>query len=126
MAVLDGGGRLVEGHAGAIGPATNNAAEYRGLLEALRLARARGAEQVELFADSELIVQQVRGSYRVRHPDLKPLYAEAMGIIGGFVSFRIVHVPRERNAHADRLVNHVLDRELGPGERIEVGPGGDG
>ena len=71
VAVLAEDGTVLEGHAGVLGRATNNVAEYQGLLEALRLAVARGASAVEIRADSELIVRQVRGVYRVRHPDLQ-------------------------------------------------------
>ncbi len=109
VAVMDDDGNLVEDHSGFIGRATNNVAEYRGLLEALRVAAERAADAVHLSADSELIVRQVQGRYRVRHPDLIPLHREAMARIAGFREFRIVHVPRERNREADRLVNRELD-----------------
>lgn len=120
VAVLDDDGECVEGHAGALGRATNNVAEYHGLLEALRLARRRGARHVVLLADSELIVRQLHGVYRVRNAALKPLHAEAQRLIAGFDSFRIEHVERRRNKHADRLVNAALDREVAAGERITV------
>jgi ribonuclease HI len=111
VAVLDAAGECVEGYAGVLGHATNNVAEYHGLIEALRLARERGAVRVEVVADSELIVRQVQGRYRVKQPDLKPLYAEAMRRIGELESFRIRHVRRENNKEADRLVNVALDRQ---------------
>jgi ribonuclease HI len=117
VVVLDAGGRAVEGFAGAIGRATNNVAEYNGLLEALALAVSRHAFDVELLADSELVVKQIRGEYKVRHPDLIPLHAEAVRLISGFRSFRIGHVPREKNKDADKLVNRVLNL---------VASGGDG
>ncbi len=126
VAVLDAEGTCVEGFAGALGKATNNVAEYHGLLEALRLAERRGAEDVEILADSELIVRQVTGVYRVKHPALKPLWAEAMRLIEGFRSFRISHVERRNNKHADRLVNTALDREVAAGERITVEPAAGG
>jgi len=110
VAVLGENGTAVEGHAGVLGRATNNVAEYHGLLAALRLAAERDARDVEIRADSELIVRQVRGVYRVRHPDLQPLYAEAMRLVARFRSFRIEHVRREHNREADRLVNVALDR----------------
>jgi probable phosphoglycerate mutase len=109
VVVLDVGGRPVEGFGGAIGRATNNVAEYKGLLEALALAVARDAFDVELLADSELVVKQVRGEYKVRHPDLIPLHAEAVRLIARFRKFTIGHVPRERNKDADKLVNRVLN-----------------
>jgi ribonuclease HI len=110
VAVLDVEGRLVEGHAGTIGRATNNVAEYRALVEALKRAEAAGATDVEIRADSELIVRQIEGRYKVRHPGLLPLHAEAKHRIGRFRSFRIVHVSRGENRDADRLVNLALDR----------------
>jgi len=110
VAVFDENGEYVEGHSGRIGHATNNVAEYHGLLEALRLASARGATSVEIRSDSQLIVRQILGRYRVKHPNLKPLYAESCRFVREFREFRIVHVPREENREADRLVNQALDR----------------
>jgi ribonuclease HI len=109
VAVLDDAGACTDSRAGVIGRATNNVAEYHGLLEALRYAAQSGAEEVEILADSELIVRQIAGLYRVKHPDLKPLHAEALRLASGFKSFRIRHVPREENKLADRLVNQALD-----------------
>ena len=116
VAVLDEDGGCTDGHSGLLGRATNNVAEYHGLIEALKLAEKHGAEQVELQADSELIVRQIEGRYRVRHPDLKPLFAEAMKRIGRFRSFRIRHVRREFNKAADRLVNVALNRATAAAE----------
>jgi ribonuclease HI len=109
VAVLDAEGECEEAHSGQLGTATNNVAEYHGLLQALEIAAERGADDVEILADSELVVRQILGSYRVKHPDLKPLHAEAIEKIGRFRTFRIRHVPREQNRHADRLVNAALD-----------------
>jgi ribonuclease HI len=117
VAILDAAGEYREGYAGVLGHATNNVAEYSALVEALKLAEQNGAREVEIFADSELIVRQVQGLYRVKHPDLKPLFGEAMSRVEGFKSFRIEHVRREKNKQADRLVNVALDRaEAGAGE----------
>jgi ribonuclease HI len=110
VAVLDDAGVCIEGHGEPIGKATNNVAEYQALLEALALAARRGATRVEIRSDSELLVRQIEGRYRVRHPALQPLHAEAARRIRAFESFRIVHVPREENKDADRLVNLALDR----------------
>jgi probable phosphoglycerate mutase len=117
VVILDEAGRPIQGHAGAIGRATNNVAEYRGLLEALALAERAGAADVRLFADSELVVKQMRGEYKVRHPDLVPLHAEATRRAAAFQRFSIAHVPRERNKDADRLVNRALN--LGADSRVE-------
>ena len=115
VVVLGDDDRPIEGFAGTIGRATNNVAEYNGLLEALALAASRGAAEVSLRADSELVVKQMRGEYKVRHPDLVPLHAEAKRRAGRFSRFTIAHVRREQNKDADRLVNRALDRQ-GPAE----------
>ena len=118
VVVLDTEGRAVEGFAGSIGRATNNVAEYTALLEALAIAVARRADDVELLADSELVVKQVRGEYKVRHPDLIPLHAEAVRLIAGFHRFKIGHVPREENKAADKLVNRALNLVEGGADGI--------
>src|SRR6266850_3801523 len=118
VVVLDAAGRAVEGFAGAIGRATNNVAEYTGLLEALAIALARDADDVELFADSELVVKQLRGEYKVKHPDLIPLHAEAMRLIAKLRRFKIGHVPREKNKDADKLVNRALNLVESGGDAI--------
>ena len=125
VVVLDEDGRRLEGHAGTIGSATNNVAEYSALLEALALAAARGAEDVEVLADSELVVRQIEGAYRVKNPNLKPLYEEARRRIARLRSFRISHVRRGQNKEADRLVNVALDRETTGAQAtrvVETGP----
>ena len=124
VVVLDDEGAVAEGHAGFLGPATNNVAEYQGLIEALRLARERCATAVEVRADSELVVRQMQGRYRVRHPALVPLWQEAVRLASSFPSFRIVHVPRGENKEADRLVNAALDRAAAlPGEPVRIREG---
>jgi ribonuclease HI len=120
VVVLDDAGRAVEGFAGAIGRATNNVAEYRGLLEALAIARARDADDVELLADSELVVKQVRGEYKVRHPDLIPLHAEAVRLIATLRKFKIGHVPRAKNKDADKLVNRALNLVEGGADGVAL------
>lgn len=92
-----------------IGVATNNVAEYRALLLGIELARELGAEELELIGDSELIVRQVRGEYKVKKPDLKPLHAAAQAALRELASWSIRNVPREQNAEADALVNEALD-----------------
>lgn len=122
--MLDETGRCVEGFSGCLGRATNNVAEYSALIEALKLAAERGAREVDLVADSELIVRQIHGIYRVKNPSLKPLFAEAVRRIGGFASFSIRHVRREENKDADRLVNQALDRaEAEAAEATPAAPG---
>jgi ribonuclease HI len=92
-----------------LGVATNNVAEYRGLLLGLARARDLGATEVEVVNDSELVAQQVNGAYRVKHPDMKPLHAQALEALAGFEAWTVRSVRREDNAAADALVNRALD-----------------
>jgi ribonuclease HI len=92
-----------------LGVATNNVAEYRGLLLGLRRARELGAREVDVVNDSELVARQLTGQYRVKHADLKPLHAEAMRALGDFERWSVRSVPRAQNAEADALVNEALD-----------------
>lgn len=102
-------GEVVAEAAEAIGVATNNVAEYRGLLLGLDKARELGASEVEVVNDSELIAKQVNGLYKVKHPDMKPLHAAALQALSGFERWSIRSVPRAQNAGADALVNQALD-----------------
>jgi ribonuclease HI len=103
-----GGDVLAELH-GGLGIATNNVAEYNGLLAALRWALDRREREVHIRADSELLVRQMRGEYKVKHPGLQPLYLQARGLVSqiGHVTFE--HVRREQNKEADRLSNLGMD-----------------
>jgi ribonuclease HI len=98
-----------EEHFEALGRTTNNVAEYRALLLALSRAKELGADEVELFSDSLLLVEQVNGNYRVKAEHLKPLVSEAVRRAKGFARFKIAHVRRERNKNADRLANLGAD-----------------
>ncbi|HSJ16660.1 MAG TPA: ribonuclease HI family protein [Solirubrobacterales bacterium] len=102
-------GEVVEEHGERIGEATNNVAEYRALLLGLDRARARGAREVELIGDSELVARQVRGEYKVKDDALKALHAKVVKALAELDSWSIRHVRREDNAEADRLVNVALD-----------------
>jgi len=105
-------GDVVDEAARTLGSTTNNVAEYRGLLLGLERAAALGATEVDVINDSELIAHQVTGRYKVKHPDMKPLHAEALRALGGFERWSIRPVPRAQNAEADALVNQALDGEL--------------
>ena len=102
-------GEVLDEASARIGEATNNVAEYRGLLLGLERARALGADEVEVVNDSELVARQVTGHYKVKHPGMKPLHAEALAALRGFAGWSIRSVPREQNARADALVNEALD-----------------
>lgn len=93
----------------SVGETTNNVAEYRALLRGLAEARALGADEVEVFADSDLLVRQVTGAYRVKSAHLLPLYREVRTLLETFRRWRISHVPREENAAADALANQAID-----------------
>lgn len=102
-------GEVLDEASELLGIATNNVAEYRGLLLGLARARALGATEVEVVGDSELIVKQVNGVYRVKHADMRPLHAAAVEALSGFERWRMRSVPRAQNARADALVNTALD-----------------
>jgi len=107
--LADPDGTVLEERSGTIGHATNNVAEYRALLLGIEHARALGAREVELVGDSELIVKQVRGEYRVKDASLRELHSQVKAALAGLDGWSIRNVPREENAHADRLVNEALD-----------------
>jgi len=102
---------------GFLGTTTNNVAEYSGLLEALATAEAEGADEVEIVSDSELLVKQMLGSYRVKHPNLIPMHQQAKAMARRFGRFTIRHTMRAGNKDADRLANEAVDR--GAGRAIE-------
>jgi ribonuclease HI len=102
-------GELLAEASELLGVATNNVAEYRGLLLGLQRARELGATEIELINDSELVAKQLTGAYRVKHPDMRPLHRQAVAALGAFDRWSIRSVPREHNAQADALVNAALD-----------------
>ena len=102
-------GELVDEIAEQIGVATNNVAEYRAVLRGLERARTLGATEVELIGDSELVARQLTGTYKVKHPAMKPLHEQATRALGQFARWHIRSVPRAENARADALVNAALD-----------------
>lgn len=102
-------GNIIEEYSECIGETTNNTAEYRALLAALTRLKQLGGHDVTIFSDSELIVRQINGVYRVKKPNLQQLHTDAMHCIGEFDSFRILHIPRHRNSHADGLANRALN-----------------
>lgn len=93
----------------AVGVATNNVAEYRGLIAALAWAAAHGVSRLHVRSDSLLLVKQMHGEYRVKHPGLQPLAAEARRLVQQIGDVRFEHVRREQNTDADRLANEAMD-----------------
>ena len=102
-------GELLSTDSALFGVTTNNVAEYRGLLLGLERARELGAQEVEIVGDSELVARQLTGAYKVKHPQLRPLYEQALAALRGFERWSIRSVPRAQNADADALVNAALD-----------------
>lgn len=98
---------------GYLGRTTNNVAEYKALLAALDHAVQNRISPVSIVSDSELLVRQIEGRYKVKSPDLRPLYEQAIEKIRQLPGFSIRHVPREQNRQADKLANVVLDQASG-------------
>jgi ribonuclease HI len=109
VVVRDADGAVVDSVGETIGAATNNVAEYRALLRGVELAAAHGATELELIGDSELVVRQIEGRYKVKNAAMKELCAQARKALADFDNWEIRHVKRGQNADADRLVNEALD-----------------
>jgi ribonuclease HI len=103
-------GAIITEFNGFLGASTNNVAEYNGLVAALKYAQQHGHRVVRIKSDSELLVKQMRGEYRVKHQNLKPLYAQARTIAEGLERVVFEHVRREQNKDADRLANLAMDQ----------------
>jgi ribonuclease H / adenosylcobalamin/alpha-ribazole phosphatase len=110
--IRTGGGKLLDEVARGIGVATNNVAEYRAAIEGLSRAGELGATDVVLRSDSRLLIEQLSGRFRVKHPTLQRLNQEARGLFGKFRTLQLEHVPRELNTEADRLANQAVDEWL--------------
>lgn len=111
--VITGPGRAAVEHAERLGSATNNVAEYTALVRALGRAHELAARRLAIFSDSELMVKQMNGEYRVKNPDLKELYDEARLLSRYFASVTLAHIRRAENKRADQLCNDVLDGKFG-------------
>jgi ribonuclease HI len=109
--LLDPAGELVEEIGAYLGVTTNNVAEWTALVLGLEAAAKRGIRRLAIRLDSELVVKQLRGEYRVKHAGLQPLHRRAVQLLRAFAEVDIRHVPRKQNAMADKLVNRLLDQE---------------
>jgi ribonuclease HI len=107
--IEDEHGDLVNEFHGFLGSSTNNVAEYNALVAALRYAKENGYRVVRVKSDSELLVKQMNGEYRVKHPGLQPLHQQARSLAASLERVSYEHVRREQNAHADRLANQAMD-----------------
>jgi len=120
VTVCDAQGAHLASFSKFLGRATNNVAEYQGLLAALDYALERGHARLKVISDSELLARQITGRYKVKNPDLKILHGRARSLIEQLDSFSIQHVLREKNREADRLVNEALD--AGEGKKASPAP----
>lgn len=107
--IFDGEGNELLRRARRLGRLTNNQAEYEGVILALQLAGQLGAKKLEVRMDSELVVRQLEGTYKVKNEGLKPYYRRACELAGEFQSVALTHIPRAENREADKLVNAALD-----------------
>jgi ribonuclease HI len=110
--LIEPGGQVVAKLGKYLGTQTNNYAEYMGLLLGLKHAKSLGAKEIEIFADSELLIRQLGGRYQVKSATLRPLYEEAVKLLNDFSRVKLVHVPREMNAAADEMSNRAIDERL--------------
>jgi probable phosphoglycerate mutase len=110
VAISDASGHPVAELSEYVGHRTNNYAEYQGLLAALRYAAENQIRALQVISDSELMVRQMKGIYKVRHPELRKLYEQAQLLVRGLEHFEIRHALREHNQIADRLANEAMDR----------------
>lgn len=108
----DYNGSVLEAKGKFLGCCTNNEAEYNGLILGLSLALEKGADSVEILMDSELVVKQLRGEYRVKEPKLLPLYKKVKELADQIGNVSYHAIPREQNKAADKIVNQVLDERV--------------
>jgi ribonuclease HI len=120
--IQDAAGKVLGELSQYLGKHTNNFAEYSGLLAALEFAIAHGHRSLRVVSDSELMVKQMKGQYRVNSTELRPLYEEARRRVSQLEHFQIQHVLREKNRHADRLANLAMDRGMGRAPAAESAP----
>ncbi|MBI3934863.1 MAG: ribonuclease HI family protein [Acidobacteria bacterium] len=117
--IQDAAGKTVETLSRSIGRATNNVAEYHALLAALAYILEQNGKRLLVYCDSELVVRQMQGRYRVQSPDLKPLHEQARKLSSRLEHFVIQHIPREQNRFADELANQAMDHAGTPAHPAE-------
>jgi len=120
--LTDPAGTKLHASAFFLGHTTNNVAEYTAICKALEAAKQTGAKQLMVFSDSELLVKQVNGEYRVKSEQIRPLFQQAINLLGEFESWKVQHVAREKNKEADKLVNQALNLE----QDIDAEPSDEG
>jgi phosphoribosylglycinamide formyltransferase-1 len=107
----DSDGNQLQAKSFFLGRATNNVAEYTGIIKALEAAQELGAKQIKVFSDSELLVRQINGRYKVKSEQIRPLFQQAVGLLNEFENYNVQFVPRQNNKEADKLVNQALNLE---------------
>lgn len=120
VVACDERGKIIATHKLSLLTATNNEAEYLAVIEALKLARRLGANEVTLFSDSQLVVQQLKGNYKVKSPKLQRLHKEALSLAQSFRQFNIVHIPRKSNELANKLAQEASFASSSRNERKPV------
>lgn len=110
--IIDAGGEVIKEESDYLGLATNNVAEYTALIRSLQDSLKLGAGSVHVCSDSQLMVRQIKGEYKVKSPGLAPLFRQVMGLIATFEDFEIRYIPREQNKYADLLANKGIDSAL--------------
>ena len=121
VVLTDPNGNVLEERYAGIGSATNNVAEYSALIAGLELAREKGVTDLEVALDSELVVSQVKGEWKIRNDRLRQLAVRARSLLDRFDSVTITHVRRKHNAHADQLANKGMDESEVAGPDDDVG-----
>ncbi len=111
VVITDPKGKVLLEHNKVLGSQTNNFAEYTALLEGLLAAAEGGAKVVTVKADSQFMIRQMKGEYKVKAPGIIPLYQQCQKVVPMFEAIEFIHIPREENSHADRLANEALDRK---------------
>ena len=112
VVIRDGQGKIIAEFKSYIGEATNNCAEYKALILGLKGALTEGYKNLEVYLDSELLANQINGSYRVKNENLKTLMNEIRGLLTSFDAIEVKHVLRSHNSHADRLANLAIDTHM--------------
>lgn len=110
--IRDENGKVIKSISKYIGEATNNQAEYMAVIEALKKAKELAAAELEFYLDSELVVKQLNRAYKVKDPDLAPLFLQIHNLSLSFKKIIFKHIPREKNEEADRLVNLAIDKAI--------------
>ncbi|HZV51796.1 MAG TPA: ribonuclease HI family protein [Candidatus Dormibacteraeota bacterium] len=126
LVIEDASGRRLWGGCRYLGVATNNQAEYRALIAGLRKVAEWAPRRLEVYLDSELVVRQLDGRYRVKSADLRPLHVQATALLRAFPEVTVTHVPRERNRGADALANRAIDEHVPSPDALEGATSDDG